>query len=72
MRGVMSSDETLNQSWDEVIVEGSADKIKTRLERELAELVKKWSRRLQRYTLLFFYTDERIGAEEADKIYQAL
>ena len=64
--------DTLNQSWDEVIVEGSADKIKTRLERELAELVKKWSRRLQKYTLLFFYTDERIGAEDADKIYQAL
>ena len=64
--------DTSNQSWDEVIVEGDGGKIKSRLERDLADLVKKWSRRLQAYTLLFFYTDERIGAEDADKIYQAL
>jgi hypothetical protein len=64
--------DTSNQSWGEVIVEGNADKIKSRLEGELADLVKKWSRRLQGYTLLFFYTDESIGAEDADKIYQAL
>ena len=64
--------DTSNQSWGEVIVEGNADKIKSRLERELADLVKKWSRRLHGYTLLFFYTDERIDSEDADKIYQAL
>ena len=64
--------DTLNQPWGEILVEGNADKIKSRLERELADLVKKWSRRLQGYTLLFFYTDERIGSEDADKIYKAL
>ena len=46
--------DTSNQPWGEVIVEGNADKIKNRLEGELADLVKKWSRRLQGYTLLFF------------------
>ena len=64
--------DTLDQPWGEILVEGNADKIKSRLERELADLVKKWSRRLQGYTLLFFYTDESIGSEDADEIYKAL
>ena len=63
---------SLSPSWDEIIVEGDADKIKSRLEKELAVLFRKWSRRLHGYTLLVFYTDERISAEDADKIYRAL
>ena len=35
------------QTWDEVMVEGDADKIRDRLQGELSALLKRWSRRLQ-------------------------
>ena len=60
------------QTWDEVMAEGNADKIRDRLQGELSGLLKRWSRRLQRYCVLVLYNDYTLTSEDADKIYQAL
>ena len=60
------------QTWDEVMVEGDADKIRDRLQGELSCLLKQWSRRLQRYCVLVLYSDWTLGYEDVDRIYQAL
>ena len=64
--------EELEQTWEEIIVEGDADQIRNRLNGELAALLKKWARRLRNYCVLVLYNDETIASEDADRIYQAL
>jgi membrane-bound ClpP family serine protease len=67
-----SQTDVSNQTWDEVVAEGDTSKIRDRLQGELTDLLNKWSRRLQGYTVLVLYNDATIDDEDADRIYQAL
>jgi hypothetical protein len=59
-------------AWVELFAEGDADKIRGRLRAELSSLLKKWSRRLQRYNVVFYYQPEPMTADDTDDIYRAL
>ena len=59
-------------AWAELFAEGGADKILGRLRTELSGLLKKWSRRLQRYNVVFYYQPETMTDDDTDDIYRAL
>ena len=59
-------------AWAELFAEGDADKILGRLRTELSGLLKKWSRRLQRYNVVFYYQPEFMTDDDTDDIYRAL
>ena len=59
-------------AWAELFAEADADKILGRLRSELNGLLKKWSRRLQRYIVVFYYQPETMTDDDTDDIYRAL
>ena len=59
-------------AWAELFAEGDADKILGRLRTELSGLLKKWSRRLQRYNVVFYYQPGSMTDDDTDDIYRAL
>ena len=59
-------------AWAELFAEGDGDKIRGRLRTELSGLLKKWSRRLQRYNVVFYYQPESMTDDDTDDIYRAL
>ena len=59
-------------AWAELFAEGDADKILGRLRSELIGLLKKWSRSLQRYNVVFYYQPETMTDDDTDDIYRAL
>ena len=61
-----------DQAWAEIFTEADADKIRGRLRIELSGLHKKWSRRLQRYNVVFYYQPDTMTGDDTDDIYRAL
>ncbi len=69
--GVLATDLS-DETWLETAFEGDFNKIRGRLQNELSALYRKWSRRLQGYTVLVYYSEERLNTEDAERIYTAL